>query len=84
MLKAILQQGVIVPLEPLPSEWNEGTALEVAKANDSEFDIEDWAASMNRLCADSRAEDEDAMRRAIDEHRLEAKRQVQRDMGLSA
>jgi hypothetical protein len=30
MLKAVLRQGVIVPLEPLPPEWEEGVALEVA------------------------------------------------------
>ena len=33
MLKAVLRQGVIVPLEPLPQDWEEGAALEVAKAH---------------------------------------------------
>ncbi len=32
MLKAVLRKGVIVPLEPLPPEWEEGATLEVAKA----------------------------------------------------
>jgi hypothetical protein len=32
MLKAVLRKGVIVPLEPLPAEWEEGVALEVARA----------------------------------------------------
>lgn len=31
MLKAILCNGAIVPLEPVPVEWEEGAALEVAK-----------------------------------------------------
>ena len=27
MLKAVLRQGAIVPLEPLPSDWTEGAYL---------------------------------------------------------
>jgi hypothetical protein len=37
---------------------------------------------MNQLCADSSLEDEEAMRRAINEHRQQAKAQVRRKMGL--
>ena len=66
MLKAILHRGVIVPLEPLPSEWEEGSALEVAKANVPPVDIDAWAAMMNQLCCDSLTADEEEMRRAID------------------
>ena len=82
MLKAVLRQGVIVPLEPVPPEWEEGAALEVAKANAPQVDIDAWAQSMNQLCADSSLDNEDVMRRAIDEHRQQAKAQVRRDMGL--
>jgi hypothetical protein len=84
MLKAVLQEGVIVPLEPLPLDWEDGAALEVAKANSPSLDIDAWANSMNQLCADSPAEDEERMRRAIEEHRQQAKAQTRRDMGLSA
>jgi hypothetical protein len=84
MLRAILRQGVIVPIEPLPPEWEEGATLEVIKADTPEVDIDAWAQSMNQLCADSSAEDEEAMRRGIEEHRQQAKAQVRREMGLSA
>jgi hypothetical protein len=84
MLKAVLQKGVIVPLEPLPPDWEDGAALEVAKADAPSLDIDAWANSMNQLCADSLAEDEERMRRAIEEHRQQAKAQSRRDMGLSA
>jgi hypothetical protein len=84
MLKAELRRGVIVPLEPLPPEWEEGVVLEIAKADAPQLDIDAWAAAMNQLCAESLAEDEAAMRRAIDEHRQQAKAQTRRDMGLSA
>jgi hypothetical protein len=81
MLKATLRKGVIVPLEPLPPEWEEGAALEVAKTDAPEMDIDAWAKSMNELCADSAAEDEEAMRRAIEEHRQQPKAQTRREMG---
>lgn len=84
MLKAILHKGVIVPTEPLPVDWQDGTPLEVAKVEPAAVDIDAWAAFMNQLCADSTAEDEAAMRGAIEEHRRQAKAQTRRDMGLSA
>jgi hypothetical protein len=84
MVKAVLRKGIIVPLEPLPPEWEEGAALEVGKATAAQLDIDAWANAMNQLCADSAAEDEAAMRAAIDEHRRQAKAQTRRDMGLSA
>ena len=83
MLKAVLRQGVIVPLEPLPPEWEEGATLEVAKADAALLDIDAWATAMNQLCADSPAEDEAAMRNAIAEHRQQAKEQTRRKMGLA-
>jgi len=84
MLKAVLQKGAIVPLEPLPPEWEEGDALEVAKANATNLDIDAWAKSMKALCADSTPEDEAMMRDALEEQRRQAKVQTRRDMGLSA
>lgn len=83
MLKAVLRQGVIVALEPLPPEWEEGAALEVAKVDAPPVDIDAWATSMNQLCADSSMDDEEVMRRAIEEHRQQAKDQVRREMELS-
>ena len=84
MLKAVLRQGVIVPVEPLPPEWEEGAALEVAKADAAHADIDAWAESMKELCADSTLADEEVMRRAIEKHRQDAKAQVRREMGLGA
>jgi hypothetical protein len=82
MLKAVLRKGVIIPLEPLPPEWEEGATLEVARADVPQPDIDAWAKTMNQLCAGSPAEEEEAMRRAIEEHRRQAKDQVRREMGL--
>jgi hypothetical protein len=84
MLKAVLRQGVIIPLEPLPPEWEEGAALEVAKSDAPPLDIDCWVKSMDQLCADSTASDELAMQGAIEEHRQQAKAQTAREMGLPA
>jgi hypothetical protein len=84
MLNAVLRQGVIVPIQPLPAEWEEGDALEVAKAYVPPVDVDAWATSMNQLCADSSMSDEEDMRRAIEEHRQQAKTQVRCEMGLPA
>ena len=51
MLKAVLRKGAIVPLEPLPPEWEEGATLEVARADAPQIDIDVWAESMKELCA---------------------------------
>lgn len=82
MLRAVLRQGSIVPLEPLPPDWQDGAALEVAKTESPGVDIDAWAKSMNELCADSSQEEEQTMRRVIEEHRRQAKEQVRREMGL--
>jgi hypothetical protein len=82
VLKATIHNGVIVPLEPLPPEWEEGAPLEVARADEPPVDIDNWAMRMNQLCAESSREDEEAMLRAFEEHRKQAKIQVRREMGL--
>jgi hypothetical protein len=56
----------------------------VDKADVPPLDIAAWVKSMKQLCADGPAEDEETMRRAIEEHRQQAKAQVRREMGLSA
>lgn len=80
MLKAILRQGAIVPLEPVPPDWAEGAQLEIdiAEAPSLTFDIDEWACTMETLCADSSANDEQVMRQAIERHREEAKDQARR------
>lgn len=33
MIKAIVKNGVVVPRDPLPSDWQEGTEVEVERSN---------------------------------------------------
>jgi hypothetical protein len=82
-MKAKFERGIIVPIDPIPSEWSEGMELDVSAAESSEANIDAWADEMNRLCADSRPEEEEAMLAAIAVHRSEAKEQARREMGLA-
>lgn len=75
-MKAILQKGAIVPLEPLPPEWEEGITLEVDRANGAAPDVDAWAEQMQRLCADSLPEEEARMQAALDEQHRQAKAQT--------
>jgi hypothetical protein len=84
MLRAVLRKGAIVPLEPVPLEWEEGAVLEIAKVSSLQVDINVWAKLMNELCSDSNADDEAVMHSQIDEHRKLAKEQMRHEMGLSA
>ena len=72
MLEAVLRQGVIVPLGPLPPEWNEGAVLHVVRAEESELDIDAWAQEMNEACADRSEENEAIMHEEIDMQRSHA------------
>lgn len=79
-MKAVLHKGTIVPLEPLPPEWEEGVSLEVAKSSSEPVDIDAWVKLMDQMCADSAQSDEEVMLSAIEEQRQRAKSQVLEEM----
>jgi hypothetical protein len=86
MLKAVVTQGEIRPLEPLPDDWEEGQRLSVDKADDRETPIEEIDrdfALLAKLCESSDPSDEEQLDRALQEAHLKAKEQVRRHMGLA-
>jgi len=86
MVKAVVNNGEIRPLEPLPADWQEGQRLRVEKAEDGEPTLEqidhDFAV-LARLCEASEIEEEEKLERALHEARRQAKEQVRRHMGLA-
>ena len=85
MPKAILHNGKIQPVEPLPQEWQEGALLRIEKAEDDEATIEEIDrdfALLAQLCADSDPTEEERLSRALEEARRQSKAQVRRQMGL--
>src|SRR5690349_13672591 len=85
MVKAIVCRGEIRPLEPLPSDWQEGQPLRVEKVNEGETLLEeidrDFAVLAN-LCAASEPADEEQLDRSLQEANHQAKEQVRRHMGF--
>jgi hypothetical protein len=61
MPRAILRNGVIYPVDPLPSDWADGKELQVEEAenqgssgeDDSPEAAEKWYQELNSLCADN-------------------------------
>jgi hypothetical protein len=86
MVKAIVSQGQIHALEPLPADWPEGQPLRVDKVDDGEPATEaidrDFAV-LARLCETSEPTDEEQLERALHDARRQAKEQVRRQMGLT-
>ena len=88
MTKAVLKNGAICPVEPLPADWTEGTELRVQKAPGSKkkrkpFDIDEWYKRVETAAAEIDPEDWERMQKAIDEHRAQAKKYAKRQLGLS-
>jgi hypothetical protein len=85
MVKAIVDGGGIRPLEPLPADWRDGQPLRVEKADDGDAsvsEIDHDFAVLAALCAARDPADEEAMDRAVQEARRQAKHHVRREMGL--
>jgi hypothetical protein len=85
MLKAVVIQGEIRPLAPLPSDWQEGQRLRIEKADDeaSADEIDHDFAVLKKLCEASELAEEEQLERALQEGRRLAKEQVRQHKELS-
>ena len=88
MPRAVLKNGLIYPLEPLPVEWQEGQEVCVEKVEPSlerepsEAEIDGDFADLATLCASGDTVDDERLDRALEEAKRLAKEQVRREMGL--
>jgi hypothetical protein len=89
MPKAILKNGHIHPLEPLPADWTEGQELDVEPSQtrpDAELspaDIDRDFQELEALCALGDPAEDERLARLLKEAHHQAKEQVRRQMGLS-
>ena len=91
MLKAIVKQGAIVPLEPLPPEWHDGTPVHVEADDDEPLSPEDqerlareadeWYREMEEAVAKIDPRNADILEAALREADHLAKEQMRREMG---
>ena len=84
MPKAVLKNGVICPIEPLPPEWADGRELRVESADDDDesegFDL--WFAELQSLVAQNDPADLARVAQAIQTADEQAKAMVRKQMGL--
>lgn len=85
-IAAIVENGLIKPLEPLPTGWSEGKPLLISESEEkgeNEFSPdESWVHEFTKLAAEIPEEDFAKAGAAGDDHRLIAKQQVSTEMGL--
>lgn len=83
MPRAVLRNGVIYLVEPLPKEWEDGKELSVEPAPETDpVFAQKWFQEMQALCADSTPEEEAEFQAALDEVRRQGKEAMRREMGL--
>lgn len=72
MPKAVLEHGVIRPIEPLPSDWRDGQELRVEKAETAETPVQEIDrdfAELAALCAQGNPDDDAKLTQALDKAR---------------
>lgn len=84
IIKAVLRNGHIQPLEPLPADWTEGQKLVVEEPElaGAEAQIDQWATDLETATAQVPPEEHDRFRQALTEIERESKDSVRREWGL--
>ena len=85
MVKAVLREGTIQPLSPLPITWSDGQELVIAEARADSADesLAAWSQGIEELAAQISDADFDRVDQALAEADKEAKEYVRRQMGLA-
>ena len=84
MIRAVLKDGRIQPLDPIPEEWSDGKPLQVeeAEVTDSADDLEEWIKEVEALAAEVDPKDIERIDAAVTEADAIAKEQMRRELGL--
>jgi hypothetical protein len=88
MIKAVVTNGVIVPRDPLPEHWREGTEVTVEKfACDSAADdihpTDVWMDEVEAIALQGNCEDDQRLDAAIREIRRREKELARKKLGLA-
>ena len=84
-IKAILRDGRIQPLEPLPSAWADGQELVVEEPQPAASDgqLDQWAKDLDTATGQIPPEEPDRFLRALEEIEHASKDAIRREWGLS-
>jgi hypothetical protein len=85
MIRAIIENGQIRPLDPLPAEWNDGREVIVEDAESTTAEeLEAWYRELKRMGpAEYEPGEWQHMQEVLNEADQQAKALVRREMGLS-
>ena len=85
MIRAVVKNGTIHPLDPMPSTWCDGSEVVVEKAEDQRRsdDIDRWYRKVEESAAAIAREDDQRLEDATNEIRREAKQMARCEMGLA-
>ena len=88
MILAVIEGGVIKPIEPLPDEWADGriVGIDLIPGEDVQTGdaLEKWIRRLDEMGpALYEPGEADELQRYLDEADIEAKAYVRREMGLS-
>ena len=84
MIKAILKNGSIQPLDPIPPDWVDGQELVVEESASAptERELLEWDQELEALARLVPVEEHQRVLDAIAEHEAESKEAVRREWGL--
>jgi hypothetical protein len=86
MIKAVVTRGVIVPRDPLPEDWQDGTEVAVEKfAGDATADVHStdvWMDQVEAVALHGDRDDDKRLEAAIQEIRCREKQSARKKLGL--
>jgi hypothetical protein len=85
MIRAVVDNGSLRPLDPLPPEWQDGRELTVSESLEREPEsFEQWQRELEALIAEipDDPEDRQRMQQVLEDADRVAKEFVRREMGL--
>jgi hypothetical protein len=84
-IKAVLRDGIIQPVEPLPPEWADGQELVVEQPDSvpAESQLQEWREGLEVAVLKLPQEEHDRFSRAMVDIERESKDAIRREWGLS-
>jgi hypothetical protein len=89
MIKAVITKGVIVPCDPLPENWQEGTEVAVEKitgetpAQETISPTDVWMDEVEAIALHGDPEDDQRLDAALREIRLRERELARKKLGLT-
>lgn len=85
MPRAVLKNGVIYPVDPLPPEWIDGKELWIEESHEPDANLQGedhWLDELDAMVAENDPEDFKKLEEALRVADQEAKEWMRREMGL--